>query len=515
MSPSEPKRVAIVGGGLTGIASFWALRNSSHDVHLFEASSVLGGHMKTLPFESNGNQVEVDLELPSFNPKACPNLVSLLNYLGIATTAVPFSFGASDGTQSFKWYSSILKSVLLCPQMLWNKQACRLLLDAICFRHLAVTVLTDESRGSEPPKVEDLTETYLSDEGYSNSFRDKYLAPLLSMLWRTNAGRFLARFPVKALARCLSDHDLLCTDGMKPKWWRIDLGVGHFIKTMVKDLPHEKIYLQTRVNEITRHSKSNYGLVTCDGQESLFDHVILTVDGNEIIRILGSTATTGEKEIIQCLGVTRNIVILHSDHSMEPGGILDCNYIIASQEQPRRDFFSPKSCARYNLNTLQNIPTSLFGQVLITFNPLAPPHPSLVQGVWEFTEPEPTAESLYAQALLPSIQNKRGLSYSFWWTGRGILEDAITSGFRIAIEDLGAEVPFAVDFHPQPLDSTEFFARQVGLQENLTRTVLQAFRVLVIVLEITLLLLTRLYTPGLKIRARRTVFRALKSSAIS
>ena len=71
MGVSKQRKVAIVGGGLTGIATFWALQGSGVDVHLFEASPALGGHMKTLLLESNNNQAQVDLELPTFNPNAC------------------------------------------------------------------------------------------------------------------------------------------------------------------------------------------------------------------------------------------------------------------------------------------------------------------------------------------------------------------------------------------------------------------------------------------------------------
>jgi predicted NAD/FAD-binding protein len=83
MAPSEPRKIAIVGGGLTGITSFWALQSSCHDVHLFEASPALGGHMKSWLFESRGNQVQVDQELPTFNPEACRQYCSHSFALGV------------------------------------------------------------------------------------------------------------------------------------------------------------------------------------------------------------------------------------------------------------------------------------------------------------------------------------------------------------------------------------------------------------------------------------------------
>ncbi|GFF63096.1 hypothetical protein IFM47457_00275 [Aspergillus lentulus] len=52
MSPTQPERIAIVGGGCAEVTAFWALQHSPHDVHLFEASATLGGHIKTVPLNT-------------------------------------------------------------------------------------------------------------------------------------------------------------------------------------------------------------------------------------------------------------------------------------------------------------------------------------------------------------------------------------------------------------------------------------------------------------------------------
>lgn len=70
MPLSHSKRVAVIGGGCTGITSFWALQHSDHDVHLFEASSELGGRVKTVPFEYGEARVDVNTESPCFDSEA-------------------------------------------------------------------------------------------------------------------------------------------------------------------------------------------------------------------------------------------------------------------------------------------------------------------------------------------------------------------------------------------------------------------------------------------------------------
>jgi pyruvate/2-oxoglutarate dehydrogenase complex dihydrolipoamide dehydrogenase (E3) component len=55
------KRIAIVGSGCSGIGALWALKNTNHEVHLYEAESRLGGHTNTVVFEGpDGKKVNVD-----------------------------------------------------------------------------------------------------------------------------------------------------------------------------------------------------------------------------------------------------------------------------------------------------------------------------------------------------------------------------------------------------------------------------------------------------------------------
>ncbi|PLB38250.1 uncharacterized protein BDW47DRAFT_30168 [Aspergillus candidus] len=488
----QPKRVAIIGGGSSGISAFWALQHSTHDVHLFEASSTLGGRIKSVPFEHNGHRVDVDTESLSFNTETCPNLASLLCHLRVETSEVPFCFGASDCTGSFSWHESILKDIIQQPWILFSLETYRTLMDIIWLKYMAIDVLADCSRFSKTKNTQRVcnTHAYLADEGYSSGFTDKYLTPLLSMLWKTNASRLLPQLPVDAMLNCLYDHRLLYPRQARPQWRRIDTKATEFVQAMTQGFPPEKVHLNTRVRGIRQFNGKQYSLLGADDQEMVFDHVILAVDGHEILNILGRCLDIEETSIIQDLATSRNIAILHSDPILN----LSCN-----PQWPASNYTTdphsryghqcavsshptlPKSCLTYNVNMLQDLPTYLFGRVFITLNPFTPPHPGLVQGIWEFTDAEPSVTSLYAQQCLPSIQNERGLSYCYSWTGRGNLEDAITASFEIAIEHLGARVPFSVDYHGTPANSAPLVV-SLGLRGNLIRIALRLLRLYALLL---------------------------------
>lgn len=115
------------------------------------------------------------------------------------------------------------------------------------------------------------------------------------------------------------------------------------------------------------------------------------------------------------------------------------NYITTS---PASSAQVSSVCLTYWMNLLQHIPSSKFGDVLVTLNPNQPPDPDRVQGSWTYHHPLYNAAAIRSQKLLPKIQNTRGISYAGAWTKYGFHEDGFSSGVRAAMEHLGAEIPF-------------------------------------------------------------------------
>lgn len=56
----EKRRIAIVGSGCAGIGALYALKNTDHEVHLFEAADRLGGHTNTVTWKHDGEETPVD-----------------------------------------------------------------------------------------------------------------------------------------------------------------------------------------------------------------------------------------------------------------------------------------------------------------------------------------------------------------------------------------------------------------------------------------------------------------------
>ncbi|GAD94493.1 hypothetical protein ANI_1_976184 [Paecilomyces variotii No. 5] len=432
---SRPASPAVTAGSQTGMAP-----------ESPAGTGTLGGHLKTFPFEENGRRIDVDTGPVFFNTHASPNFESLLDYLGIQTSEGGLGFGFSQGNRIFQWGSSLLKDVFFRPGAFCNLETWQTIFDIVRFKYLA-----DDALASE---VEDLgflpsVRDYLAEESYSHSFCENYLVPLLSTLWKTNAAKCLPSFPVKSLVRFLHDHGILSTSGQTPEWYKIQGGAQELIKAMTREVPAHRIHLRARVVNIERGStKGAFSLCTSDGQSHSFDHIIFAVDGEEVLDICGSLLDVQEADIISELRTSKTVGVLHSDPSLMPNDTQRwsaCNYI--TNPCPGFKSSRPQACLTIWANDIHNIPSSTFGDVFITLNPFTPPHPRLVQGVWEYTSPELSASALNAQRELPTIQNIKGLSYCGSWTGCNFYEETVTNGLKVAVDHLGAELPFQLLDH--------------------------------------------------------------------
>lgn len=89
-------RVAVIGGGMAGVACAWLLDGHA-EVHLFEARPALGGNVRTLPVTQGGRTFQVDLGAQYFHPGPYPTYVQLLEDLGLwpASTGESHAFTAS------------------------------------------------------------------------------------------------------------------------------------------------------------------------------------------------------------------------------------------------------------------------------------------------------------------------------------------------------------------------------------------------------------------------------------
>lgn len=218
----------------------------------------------------------------------------------------------------------------------------------------------------------------------------------------------------------------------------------------MKGFPPNHLFLNHAVKSISNKSSGKVLVKFDNGKSEVFDHVILATHGDTAYEIISDSSTGAEHSIMSKFKTSQNTAILHNDLSLMPKrreAWSAWNYITLSSspqssKTPAKSGNIDQVCLTYNMNILQHIPTSIYGDVLVTLNPLHLPPTEKIQGQYSYSHPLYTSAAIKAQSLLPTIQNKRGISYCGAWTKYGFHEDAFSSGLKVAMDSLGAKLPF-------------------------------------------------------------------------
>lgn len=420
------------------------------------------------------------------------NFMSFLKHIKVPTVKTQMTFGVSRNAGEFEWAGTSLSSVFAQRQNLVKPSMWRLIFDIIRFNQFALEILRRTEKCKNPSSTsehgvryeqrQESVGEYLEREGYSQTFRDNYLIPMTAAVWSTSPEKCSLEFPVVTLIRFMWNHHLLSTVSRRPDWLTVSGGARQYIDAVLADVPDRQMHLETKVTAL-QPCKDGRVVLRSNKGEQVFDHVILATHGDQALDIMSQAATPQERRVLGSFTTNRNVAVLHSDVSLMPRRRVAWsawNYMTESPFPPTSKTSNiPKICLTYCMNLLQHLPEQKFGSVLVTLNPLSPIDPQLVQGIWEYAHPCYNAEAIAAQGLLSSIQNKRGISYCGAWTKYGFHEDGFSSGLAVAMNHLGATLPFEF------VDST--FSRggqpTMTMADQVGRIVLLIIQLLILVME--------------------------------
>jgi len=420
-SVGSSKKVAVIGSGISGLATAYRLGQSGHIVSLIEAADYFGGHTHTVDVTLGGITYGVDTGFLVFNHKTYPNLVKLFDELNIETVATEMSFSVKSqlAHRILEWSGNNINTVFAQRRNLFSPGFLRMLRDIIRFNE-ETTVLALTSSHVE---FEQTLGDYLIHHKYSTEFRDWYLLPMAGCIWSCPTAQMLA-FPLATFVRFCHNHGLLQISD-RPQWNTVKGGARHYVEKMLASIEDKRLNTPVQsINRVQIDDKTKIKLNTQYGNE-LFDHVVLCVHSDQALKLL-QDATATEKKLLGAVAYHPNQAVLHTDDSCLPGN----KKTWSAWNYQSKSGNEPQVCVHYLINKLQPLPFK--ESVIVSLNPIDEPDPAKIIAKFDYSHPVFDSEAISDQQNIGQIQGQQNTWFAGAWTGYGFHEDGLKSGLSVA-----------------------------------------------------------------------------------
>lgn len=412
-------RIAVVGAGVSGLASAWLLARD-HAVTLFEAGNYLGGHTNTVDVALDGHTCPVDTGFLVFNDRTYPNLVAMFEALGVRSHASDMSFAVSLDEGRLEWAGTNVSTVFAQRRNAFSPTFLGMLRDIVRFNGAAQVHLAfaERSRCS----LGDLLEA----GQYGQPFRQHYLLPMAAAIWSCATADVL-RFPAATFLRFCLNHALLQVRN-RPQWRTVAGGAREYVRRIAAHLDDIRLGVAVRA---VRRDGDGVSVMT-DAGTSRFDAIVFASHAPDTLRMLAD-ATPAEHQVLASVRYAPNIANLHTDATLlprRPSVWSAWNYLGRRHSDAQRAV-----CVSYLLNQLQPLPFRT--PVVVTLNAFREPAPGTELRRFHYEHPLFDLAAIAAQQQLPALQGERRTWYAGAWTGYGFHEDGLKSALRVA-RDFGA-----------------------------------------------------------------------------
>jgi hypothetical protein len=414
-------RIAIIGGGISGLGAAWALRET-HEITLFEREPRLGGHANTIDIADGERSLSVDTGFVVFNERNYPNFTALLAHLGVASNGSDMSFSVSD-PRGFEWSSGGLAGMFAWKRNLARPAFLAMLTDILRFNSAA---RVDVERGALTGET---LEDYIARLRLSPQFLQNYLLPMGAAIWSTPEREMLA-YPAASFLKFFDNHRLLHTSGRIP--WRTVAGGSQTYVQALRAALGPRVRLGEPALEVARDDghvrvRSKTGV-----QE--FDQIIFACHSDQALALL-SDGDSAERNALAAIAYASNTAYLHGDARLMPrrrAAWASWNYLRCGNAPGR-------VCVSYWMNRLQRLDTAR--QIFVTLNPATPPAESATYARFTYDHPQFNRAALAAQETIHALQGARRTWFAGAWLGHGFHEDGLRAGLIVA-QKLGARLPW-------------------------------------------------------------------------
>ena len=409
---SVPRRVAVIGGGISGMAAAHLLADD-HTVVLFEAEPRLGGHARTVIAGKNGDQ-PVDTGFIVFNKVNYPNLLRMFDRLDVPYVESSMSFGASIGGGRLEYGLASLDVLFAQRKNALSPRFLGMITDILRFNRNALSVVRPEMT------IRDL----LAALGTGDWFRDYYITPFSGAIWSTPTKGILD-FPAHALVRFFENHHLLDFEGQH-QWYTVKGGSIEYVRRLQASLLGRGVDIRLGAAVAGIRRADGGVMVRAQGDEwELFDEVILATHSDISLSLL-SDATPAERAALGAVRYQPNQAILHRDPSVMPKNRKCWSSWVyvepAGGPRGRIDL-------TYWMNSLQPIPMD--DPLFVTLNSNGGIDERLIDDVVTFDHPVYDLAAIEAQAKVRAMNGTQNTWFAGAWMRNGFHEDGFASAVDV------------------------------------------------------------------------------------
>jgi hypothetical protein len=405
-------RIAVVGSGISGLASAWLL-SARHDVTLFESSSYLGGHTHTHSLQMHGQTYQVDSGFIVYNPTHYPLLTRLFAQLQVRSQPTCMSFSVHNERSGLEYNAATVNTMFCQRRNLCSPRFIGMILDLMRFYREAPALLRSEQPGMT-------LADYLADKRYGAAFRDEHLLPMASALWSAPAAQIL-NFPARYLVQFMANHQMLQIND-RPQWRVVHGGSRNYVQAL-RDRWSVRERLNCPVLAIRREA-ARVQLTSRFGEES-FDQVVLACHSDQALALLPD-ASERERDILGAIAYQANDTVLHTDSRLLP---------VQRRAWAAWNVWLPRergaTCTvSYWMNRLQSIRST--APFIVTLNRTAAIDPDKILARMTYHHPVYSHASVAAQTRKAEIQGQQRTWFAGAYWGLGFHEDGMRSAVQVA-----------------------------------------------------------------------------------
>lgn len=399
-------KIAVIGGGASGIATAYLLDQKGHQVTVFEREPRLGGHIRTLNKNVQPNHSDCDAILENGVlefPTAFHHFIQLMNELEVELEPVDI------GSAIFLKDGRHIMSGKMIQRNFWglNRLFEYLRLDTMYARSAGFWVRMKFSHD------QDFLNQPLSQPLKSRCIRNCWLK-LLTMYSYSIPFELIDEIPAELAIPALRHYIFV-------NWVRVKGGVYSYIEKILERF-RGRVVLNAKISAITRIGNCVH-LEQQGSQRQTFNKLVFATPPDQVLALLNDP-TPSEIRRFSAWEANHATTILHTDTSFYSR--------FRIQTPSEFDFFQTEHGWGYNayLNQLCGIKSQQTYSLAFQLNSLV--QPENILHIQKHHTPLYTVEALRHRNEIIETNGENQTYYAGAYLGDGLHEGAIASAYRVA-----------------------------------------------------------------------------------